>query len=332
MRWVRFLLWVVLGLGVVWGGYWFVGASALKRGAQGWFADQTAAGLVAENNGISVAGFADRFDMTITDPQLADPVSGWGWKAPFVQILAMTWKPWHVIVALPPTQVFHAPDGQDVTLGANRLMASVLMRPTPALPLNRAVVEGEGLSLSFPNGWRIGMDKMVLAAQRVDAQANTLRLGADVDRLTLPQAYASLPDLGPALSDLHLDATVTLSQPMGQSLREALLLGVSLKQAHLAWGAVDVSASGEVKPDALGFASGQIDLKLKGWRSLPAAAVALGLVPPSNEASVQRGLEFLAKASPDPEVISLALKLADGQMTLGFIPLGAAPRLGQPLP
>jgi hypothetical protein len=56
------------------------------------------------------------------------------------------------------------------------------------------------------------------------------------------------------------------------------------------------------------------------------------LVPPSNEASVQRGLEFLAKASPDPEVISLALKLADGQMTLGFIPLGAAPQLGQPLP
>ena len=93
-----------------------------------------------------------------------------------------------------------------------------------------------------------------------------------------------------------------------------------------------MSASGEVKPDAQGFASGQIDLKLKGWRSLPAAAVALGLVPPSNEASVQRGLEFLAKASPDPEVISLALKLADGQMTLGFIPLGAAPQLGQPLP
>lgn len=327
MRWVPFLLWFVLGLGVLWGGYWFVGARAVERGAQTWFAAQNAAGLVANNSAITVAGFADRFDLTITDPHLADPVSGWGWQAPFVQILAMTWKPWHVIAALPPTQVIHAPDGQDVTLDATRLMASVLMQPTPALPLKRAVVEGEGLSLSSTKGWRMGMDKMVLAAQTVDTQANTLRLGADVATLTLPQAYANLPDLGPALTALHLDATVTLSQPVDRSLRAPHLLGATLAQAHIGWGVAELTASGKIAPDANGFAFGQIDLHLKGWQSLPAAAVALGLVPPSNQDSIRRGLEFLAKASPDPEVVSLALKLADGQMTLGFIPLGPAPRL-----
>jgi len=242
-----------------------------------------------------------------------------------VQILAMTWKPWHVILALPPTQVFHTSDGQDVTLGANRLKASVVMQPTPSLPLKRAVVEGEGLSLSSTKGWRMGLDKMVLAAQTVDTQATTLRLGADVATLTLPQAYATLPDLGPALTDLHLDATVTLSQPIDRTLREPHLLGVTLTQFHISWGVVELTASGEITPDAQGLASGQIDLQLKGWQSLPAAAVALGLVPPTNEESILRGLEFLAKASPDPEVISLPLKLADGQMTLGFIPLGPAP-------
>ena len=325
MRWVRFLLWLVLGFLLVWGAYWFVGARALERGTQAWFADQTAAGLVAENNGISVVGFANRFDLTITDAHIADPVSGWGWKAPFVQIFTMTWKPWHVIAALPPTQVIHAPDGQDVTLNATRLMASVVMRPTPALPLNRVKVEGEDLSLSSSNGWRIEMDKMVLAAFAADTQANTLRLGADVGALTVPQAYANIPDLGPALTALHLDASATLSQPIDRSLREPHLLGVTLTQFHISWGVVELTASGEITPDAQGLASGQIDLQLKGWQSLPAAAVALGLVPRTNEESILRGLEFLAKASPDPEVISLPLKLADGQMTLGFIPLGPAP-------
>ncbi len=325
MRWVRFLLWLVLGFLLVWGAYWFVGARALERGTQAWFADQTAAGLVAENNGISVVGFANRFDLTITDAHIADPVSGWGWKAPFVQIFTMTWKPWHVIAALPPTQVIHAPDGQDVTLNATRLMASVVMRPTPALPLNRVKVEGEDLSLSSSNGWRIEMDKMVLAAFAADTQANTLRLGADVGALTVPQAYANIPDLGPALTALHLDASATLSQPIDRSLREPHLLGVTLTQFHISWGVVKLTASGEITPDAHGLASGQIDLQLKGWQSLPAAAVALGLVPPTNEESILRGLEFLAKASPDPEVILLPLKLADGQMTLGFIPLGPAP-------
>ncbi len=325
MRWVRFLLWLVLGFLLVWGAYWFVGARALERGTKAWFADQTAAGLVAENNGISVVGFANRFDLTITDAHIADPVSGWGWKAPFVQIFTMTWKPWHVIAALPPTQVIHAPDGQDVTLNATRLMASVVMRPTPALPLNRVKVEGEDLSLSSSNGWRIEMDKMVLAAFAADTQANTLRLGADVGALTLPQAYANIPDLGPALTAVHLDASVTLSQPVDRTLSDPHLLDLSLTQFHITWGAVDLTATGQIKADAKGMASGQIDLRLKGWESLPAAAVALGLVPPSNEISVQRGLEFLAKASPDPEVISLPLKLAEGMMTLGFIPLGPAP-------
>jgi len=37
MRWVRFLLWFVLGLGVLWGSYWFVGARALERATQAWF-------------------------------------------------------------------------------------------------------------------------------------------------------------------------------------------------------------------------------------------------------------------------------------------------------
>lgn len=328
MRWVRFLLWFVLGLGVLWGGYWFLGASALKRSTQAWFTDQTAAGLVADHSAITVAGFAYRFDLTITDPHLADPVSGWGWQAPFVQILAMTWKPWHVIAALPPTQVFHTPDGQDVTVTSTRLMASVMMQPTPALPLKRAVVEGDGLSLSSSDGWRLGLDKVVLAAENVDTQANTLRIGADVGTLTLPQAYANLPDLGPALSALHLDANVTLSQPIDRSLTNPQLLGVTLTQFHITWGVVDLTATGEVNPDAQGFASGQIELHLKGWQSLPAAAVALGLVPPTNEETIRRGLEFLAKASPDPEVISLPLTLSDGQMSLGFIPLGPAPALG----
>ena len=327
MRWVRFLLWFVLGLGVLWGGYWFVGARAVEQGTRAWFASQKAVGLVAENSAVHVAGFADRFDLTITDPHLADTVSGWGWQAPFVQIFAMTWKPWHVIAALPPTQVIHTPAGQDVTLTSTRLMASVLGQPTPALPLRRAVIEGEGVTISSSEGWQIGMDKIILAAERVAEQANTLRLGADVGVLTLPQAYANLKDLGPDLSGLHLDAKVTLSQPIDRNLREPHLLAFSLTQFHIAWGVADLTMRGEIKPDAQGFASGRIDLHLKGWRSLPAAAVALGLVPPSNAETIQRGLEFLAKASPDPEVISLPLKLQNGQMTLGFIPLGPAPRL-----
>lgn len=327
MRSMRFFLWFVLGLGVLWGGYWFVGARAVELGARAWFAQQKAAGLVAENDGIAVAGFADRFDLTVTQPHLADPVSGWGWQAPFAQVFAMTWKPWHLIAALPHSQVVQVPDGQKVTLGSDRMMASLLMQPSLSLGLERAVIEAEKLSLTSDRGWTSGTDKLVLAAERDATRANTLRLGADLTNLTLPAAYASLPDLGPVLSTIHFDAHVTLSQPFDLNMADPQVLDATLTELHVAWGTMDLTAMGDVKPDAAGLAQGKIDLRLKGWRALPAAVVALGLVPPSNEVTVQRGLEFLAKASPDPEVLSLPLTFEKGTMSLGFLPLGPSPRL-----
>lgn len=329
MRSMRFFLWFVLGLGILWAGYWFAGSRAVEQGAQAWFADQRAAGLVAQNDGLSVSGFADRFDLTVTNPHVADPVSGWGWQAPFAQVFAMTWKPWHLIAALPQTQEITVPDGQTVTLGSQRLMASLLMQPSMTLGFERAVVEGETLALTSVTGWRAGADKIVLAAERDATRANTLRLGADVTALSLPDAVAHLPNLGPVVSAMHFDAHITLSHPIDLNLADPQVLDATLTQLHITWGALDLTAVGSVKPDAQGLAEGKFDLNLKGWRTLGAAAVALGLVPPSNAVTIERGLEFLAAASPDAETLSLPLTFAKGTMSLGPLPLGPSPRLVQ---
>lgn len=329
MRWVRFVLWFVLVLGLCWAGYWFAGSRAVERAAQTWFADQKAAGLVASNDGVSVAGFADRFDLTVTNPHMADPVSGWGWQAPFAQIFAMTWKPWHLIAALPNTQVIAVPGGEKITVGSSRLRASLLMQPSMTLGFERAVVEGDALTLTSDRGWTSKMDKVVLAAERDATRANTLRFGADLTTLTLPDSLAQGSDLGAVVSKMHLDAHVTLSQPIDLNVSGAQVLDVTLTELQITWGALDLTAKGSVKPDAQGLAEGKIDLSLKGWRNLGPALVALGLIPPTNGVTVNRGLEFLAKASPDPEVIKLPLTFAEGWMNLGPLPLGPAPMLAQ---
>ena len=327
MRSMRLILWLVLVLGVLWGGYWFVGARAVEAGAATWFADQKAAGLVADNKGLAVAGFADRFDLTVTDPHLADPVSGWGWQAPFAQIFAMTWKPWHLIAALPNAQEVDLPDGQKLTVGSARMMASLMMRPSLDLPFDRAVMEAEGLTLTSDAGWQVGADKVVLAAQDDATRANTLRLGADVTQLQVPAALAHIADLGPTVAAMHLDVSAAMSAPLGNSLLGKTVVGVTVTSVQVVWGAMELTATGSVKPDATGLAEGKIDLALKGWRSLPALVVALGLVPPQNQVTVQRGLEFLAKSGSDPDALSLPLTFAGGYMSLGPLPLGPAPRL-----
>lgn len=321
---MRFILWLGLALGLMWGGYWFAGSYAIEKAARGWFQDQQASGLVAENSGLAVTGFADRFDLTVTAPHLADPASGWGWQAPFAQVFAMTWKPWHLIAALPNDQSVTLPDGQKVDVASSSLRASLLMRPAMDLPPHRFILDGEGLALASDAGWTAKADKLVLAAE---ANGAALHLGADGANLAPPEALAALPDLGPLLSTLHLDATVTFATPVTWDMNAARAQDVTLSEAHVVWGKLDLTAKGSVRPDAGGLAEGKIDMALKGWRSLPAVVVALGLVKPEAQPTVLRALEFLAASSPDPEVLSLPLTFRKGEMALGPLPLGPAPRL-----
>lgn len=327
MRSMRYILWACLVLGILWGAYWFVGSRAIESNVRTWFADQKAAGMVAETSGISVAGFADRFDLTVSDVHFADPVSGWGWKAPFAQVLAMTWKPWHLIAALPHAQEVDLPDGEKVSIGSTRLMASLLMRPSMTFGFNRAVVEGEGLALTSDAGWTTGAEKAVLAVENDPTRKNTARLGADLTNLALPVEFAQATDLGGTMALVHLDAHVALSQPIDINMRNPQVLGAGITSLHMVWGALDLTGKGELLPDAKGFAAGKIDLDLKGWRKVPEVVVALGLVPAENRVTVLRALEFLAASSPDPEVLALPLTFKDGYMSLGPLPLGPAPLL-----
>ena len=78
---MRVLLWLVMLAAVLWGGWWWFGARTLEREAAGFFAAQEAAGRVARYEAVAVQGFPNRLDLTVTEPLLYDPWSGWGWRS-----------------------------------------------------------------------------------------------------------------------------------------------------------------------------------------------------------------------------------------------------------
>lgn len=335
---MRALLWLVLIAGALWGGYWFAGSTVLERSANQWFDDQAASGMVATRESLSVAGFPSRFDLTVTAPHLADPVSGWGWKAPFAQVFTMTWKPWHIIAALPPDQEIDMPD-QSISLHSARLIGSLLLHPGRALALNRMVIEGEGLVASSTLGWRMKADKAVLATTEDTSWQNAHRIGVELTGL-MPDAAvaAALPDLGPVISQAHLDATLLFSAPIDRHVAESQpqWTGLRLHDAHLVWGPLQMSAKGDVARASEGFAEGVITLRITDWQQLPGAITALGLAPASYGPMITRALQLLAEGSAKsdvlPDVLEVPLTFKEGQMSLGTLPLGAAPKLGQPEP
>ncbi|MEO6300383.1 MAG: DUF2125 domain-containing protein [Paracoccaceae bacterium] len=326
---MRVILWVCLALGIVWGGYWFVGSRAVDQGVVRWFADTAASGAIATNQGVSIAGFPSRFDLTVTEPHLADPATGWGWQAPFAQIFSMTWKPWHLIAALPNDQEIDAPD-QKIKLHSSAMKGSLRMYPSTALTFAELVVEGHDMTATSDLGWTIAAKSLLLAIAEVPTQQNAQRLGLDATDIAPDASLTALmPDLGDKIETLHLDATLALSAPINLHFSGGgpSLQGITLRDFHGTWGKLKVTATGEITQAPEGYADGKIDFRIEDWRDVPKLLAALGVVLPGMGDSIERGFEVLAKAGPDPEVLMLSLTFHKGRMSLGPLPLGPAPML-----
>jgi hypothetical protein len=327
---MRTLLTLLILLTTLWSGYWFVGSSMIRSAAADWFAAQGARGVTAENTGLSVAGFPNRFDLTVDGIRIADPGRGFGWQAPFAQVFAMTWKPWHIIAALPPDQVVTLP-GQNVTILSDGLRASVRARPNRDLPLALAVVESGPMRATSTLGWTAGADKAVLSLRAAEGRPGAYDLAADIAGLAPdPAALRRIaPDgsLPPTISTVMLRATATLTAPLDRHAGETVprLAAFGLTDSLVSWGDVTLAANGSIAPDDQGYAAGRIDFTVTNWRKVMPLLVSSGLVRPQLARTLETMLDGLARQSGDPEVLRVPLVLDQGWMSIGPLPLGPAP-------
>jgi len=326
---MRALLWVVVAAAVTWGGYWFAGARALETAAQTWFRTQTDAGLVAEHSALSVRGFPNRFDLTVTDLRLANPATGYGWTAPFVQILSLSYRPWHIIAAFAKQQQLQTP-WQDLAVASDKLQGSVVFVPGTNLALDRLTVVGDGMRVTSDLGWTVGVDTLRFATRQVESNGTRHEIGLEMLGLQPdPGVTAALPDFPETLEKLRLDALVTLTVPLdrraGQSYPRAS--HVDVKEVRLVWGTLVLSGSGSVAAAADGLAEGRIALRLTNWRDAMPLAVAAGLITAEVAPTWQNMLALLAAQTGTPEDLDLPLIFARGRASLGPFPLGPAPRM-----
>ncbi|WP_136682443.1 DUF2125 domain-containing protein [Falsirhodobacter xinxiangensis] len=314
---MRVVLGSVLVAAVAYGGYWFVGSHMFRKGAEDWFAAQQAEGLVAEREALSVTGFPSRFDLTVTAPHIADPQTGWGWRAPFAQIFALSYNPTHVIFALPDDQVVETPLG-DVAVAATGLKGSV--RVGLDLAPVRTAATGESIRATLPDG---------------EALADSFRWGSRVTEGAIHEVALEIAGLGLTAPGVDLrggsftaNGTVTLAPvvadlPVDERPVEMPLDALSLTQAVLRFGDVSVQVSGDVTADADGFAAGQMLLRVEDWPAALDAAVKAGLIPENRAETLEGGFRMMANG----DAVEMPLTLADGVVRFGPLPLANAPRL-----
>jgi hypothetical protein len=323
---MRWLIGLVLVLGGLWSGYWFIGARGFEREAEAIIAQIEASGRAAAHQGLTVQGFPNRFDLTVTQPQLAHPATGISWKAPFLQILSLSYKPWHLIAAFAPEQQLKL-RGTALTLRAAKLQASIVAQPVTARPLDQLTLAGDALVLEGA-GWQIGANGLRAATRRGLAQ-NTYDIAATLTDLApdaglMAKLGGALP---PKIDLLRLEATTTLTAPIDHFALQTKpqIAAIDLTEARLDWGPLQISATGRVIADAAGFAEGRVTLRVENWQAALKAAQNMGGISTRDRQMWEQGITLLARGSDG--TVELPLQFQAGLALLGPIPIGPAPRL-----
>ena len=329
---MRKLTGLVVVLFVLWGGWWAFTSRMETRLVRAAFAERKAAGWTADYSSLGVAGFPNRLDLTVNDIALGAPGTGVIWRAPFAQVLGLTYNPWHVIAAFPNSQEIETPAGT-FTLGSSRMEASLEPRPGLDFTLASIVAVIDKPVVTASLGWQVSADYVRVATRQVPGRASAQEIGVETANVTPDAAlHAALDPTGtlpPALSRIYLDAEAGFTAPIDRrsATTPPLLTDLAVKQADVLWGPMRLSATGKVTVDAQGTPAGRITLSAKGWRQMVPVAVALGLVRPELEQTVTNMLAELAKGSGKPDTVDLPLVFEKGWMSLGPLPLGPAPRL-----
>ena len=133
-----------------------------------------------------VTGFPNRVDTIVTGLDLADPEAGWSWQAEEFQILSLSYKPHHVIVALPGEQVVATPY-ETIRARADTLRGSVIFQPTPRLELDHSTFEIGNMQIAGDGGWQAEIGKAILATrQAADGTPFAHDVAFDGEDLALP--------------------------------------------------------------------------------------------------------------------------------------------------
>lgn len=314
---------IVVGF-MAWGGWWWFASSSAEKAAIAWFEDRRAEGWQAENSKIVVQGFPNRIDLTVQDLDIAPPQGHWSWQTSFVQIFALSYKPWHLIAAVANEQSFTTPAGP-VELTTETLQSSLVVVPETQARLDRFQVIGNGLHATTPIGAISAKGVSFATRQAVDG-LNAHDIGLSVSALTLPQALltnlAGAVDLPSLVEEIHLNARADLSAPIDRHFAQTRpqLTAVTLREFRVNWGEISLHASGQMAPDAAGLAEGAFELRLTGYETLLRIAQAQGLINAQQGQSLLPTLSAMAKDG----VLTVPVKLSAGRLAIAGLPLAQA--------
>ncbi|PRY81795.1 hypothetical protein CLV76_101335 [Marivita geojedonensis] len=321
---VKRLLAVILAAAVLYSGWWIYAAQDMRRGLEDWFEDQRNSSWQATFSDLSVRGFPNRTDATVTDPLLLSPDGTIGWRAPFLQILGLSYKHGHVIVVPSDTQTLTTPDGE-IGLSSDGLRASVIFEDQTVL---RSNLEAMVLNLTGPER-AVAMAGVSAALEKTDTAPGAYRAAVSVESIAVSPSNVTT-NMGPdSLASLRAEMDLVFDTPLRiDGLTDAPPpRDITLQRSEITYGSVTFKLTGSASFDMQGRATGEVNIAAENWRDAIEAARNRGDLPPALSEGLIDLLSMLSSLSGARDALDVTLGLDRGTVLIGPIPIGTLPPL-----
>jgi len=318
---MRGLLILVLLAAAGWSGYWWVGSTAQENALNGWLQQQRDAGWIAEVEDLTVRGYPNRFDSIMTGLHLSDTVNDWTWQATEFDLIALSYKPNHIIAKWQGEQIVNVA-GVNTTINSEMLRGSLVFEPQTSLALRRVQLEARELTL-VTELWNTAA-KTANIAFFASETPNTYDLFARLKTVRLPTSLQHIVEL------VELDATLGFDASWDKYAVEGTppaLQDISIRSFKLVQEKVRVSADGDLLIDPDGYIEGTLEFSVTHWRDVLKTATETGAFTADQLNKIEQALTTLTALSGNPNTLDFSLSFYNQTTYLGIVPVGPAPRV-----
>ncbi len=317
-------------LALFWSVWWLGASLALQQGLRGALAGP---GLAAERVVLRQGGFPLRLGAALEGVSYVDPARGLRASLPPAVLSASALWPDAAMVRLSPGSLKLDTPGQTFDLTPTDAEAALGVHLGPDLALDRLALESGPWTLSASGAPLLAAEGLVARLVQVPEAPARYAMSLESAGLApgagLRSALRIGEELPAELDRFALGLTLDFAAPLTRHDLAGPLPrpeALRLEELALRWGEIGLSGAADLRLDAEGLPEGTARLEIEGWQELLARVRAAGFAGGALD-RMALVLQALANRDGNPEVLSLPLRFAAGQMYLDEIPLGPAPRL-----
>lgn len=322
----------ILAVGAVfWGVWWWAATTLTQRVVMGVVAETAPQAIQMSIGSMTRAGFPLHITTHMQGVNVTDTTRSL--RIPQASLSAPVYWPGHATLHWPEGSVIlETPQGQ-ITLQSGETAATLRLYPGIPLPLEAVRGRSTNITLDLVEGRIAGIETLDLDVRHQPTTPTyeiELNAGGFAPGRIIRQALR-LPVVWPeAFESVTAQLRITFDRPwdrhaLGQRKPQPQV--IEIEQAQAVWAGMGLSLRADLTVDDVGTPSGTLRVRAENWQKMLDLASNSGALTAQSHQQAQNMLTLLAGGSGDSTDIDLEITVDQGQMRMGFIPLGTAPRL-----